>query len=142
MRLRLVIWGAPRTKKTSNQGVRTGHKCPKCRLGTGPIRVFPSAAWRNWVQKAVVTVRTSDGDRDLRTLPPGSLPDRPYNCAAVFYRDADRGDMIGFAQGLADFLEQRNIISNDKWIRSWDGSRLDIDRARPRVELTIEEKAA
>jgi hypothetical protein len=136
MRLRLVIWGAPRTKKTSNQGVRTGRVCPACKLRAGPIRVFPSKAWREWVKKARVTV--GERGHDLVSCRPGPLPDRPYRCSAIFYRDADRGDMIGFAQGLADFLEQRKVISNDKWIRSWDGSRLDVDRARPRVELTIE----
>jgi len=138
VRLRLVIWGPPRTKKTSNQGVRTGRVCPVCKLRSGAIRVFPSKAWRKWVEKALVTVTTSNGNRDLRSIQPGALPDQPYQCEAIFYRDADRGDLIGFEQGLADFLEKREIITNDKWIRSWDGSRLDIDRAQPRVELTIE----
>ena len=62
---------------------------------------------------------------------------RPVNCAALFYRDALRGDAVGFYQGLADVLEKAGIVENDKFIVSWDGSRLRKDAARPRVELVL-----
>lgn len=52
-------------------------------------------------------------------------------------RDADRGDLVGYLQGLADLLEKRGVVANDKWIQSWDGSRLAKDKANPRVELTL-----
>jgi hypothetical protein len=61
----------------------------------------------------------------------------PVNCAALFYRDADRGDAVGFYQGLADLLEKGGVVSNDKWIVTWDGARLCKDASRPRVELTL-----
>lgn len=133
--IRIVVLGPPRTKKTSNQGMRTGSRCPACGLRKGPIRVFPSKAWRRWVNKAAIL--GPDGKLWWQRL-----PDRPYRLKAIFYRDADRGDLVGYEQGLADFLETRNIISDDKWIRSWDGSRLEVDHRRPRVEVEIEESAA
>jgi hypothetical protein len=56
---------------------------------------------------------------------------------ARFYREKRLGDWMGYTQGLADFLEQRGILANDSLISHWDGSRLDLDRRNPRVELTI-----
>jgi hypothetical protein len=44
---------------------------------------------------------------------------------------------VGYYQGLADLLESRGILANDKHIVSWDGSRLLKDAARPRVELIL-----
>src|SRR3990167_9800113 len=49
------------------------------------------------------------------------------NCRALFYRDANRGDFIGYAQGLADLLEKRGVLTNDVCLVSWDGSRLLVD---------------
>jgi hypothetical protein len=59
----------------------------------------------------------------------------------LFYRDAERGDAVGYYQGLADLLEKRGVVANDRLIMSWDGSRLLKDSANPRVELTLEEVA-
>ncbi len=62
---------------------------------------------------------------------------QPLNCAAIFYRDANRGDAVGYYQGLADALESAGVLSNDKWIMQWDGSRLAKDAKRPRIEVTL-----
>lgn len=113
-----VLYGPPRTKKTSNRVVFRG----------GTPKVLPSAAWCAWL----------DALRETGQLSPSEpLPDVPYRCRALFWRDADRGDLVGFQQGLADVLEEGGVISNDKWIQSWDGSRLLVDRACPRVEVTL-----
>lgn len=121
--IRLVIFGAPRTKKTSNQLARAGMRHV----------VLPSAAWRRWAHTAPVK-------RPSGVAFP--LPCQPYNCAAVFYRDANRGDAVGYYQGLGDLLESRDIIRNDKYIAQWDGSRLMVDRENPRVELVLTPVAA
>lgn len=62
---------------------------------------------------------------------------QPLNCAAIFYRDANRGDAVGYYQWLADALESAGVLSNDKWIVQWDGSRLAKDAKRPRIEVTL-----
>ena len=114
--LRLTLYGAPRTKKTSNQLQRFG----------GRLKVVPSAAWMKW------------RDACLKQISPFlRLRDQPYNLCALFYRDADRGDLVGYLQGLQDVLQEAQIISDDRWFKSLDGSRLRVDRERPRVELEI-----
>lgn len=62
---------------------------------------------------------------------------QPLNCAAIFYRDALRGDAVGYYQALADALESAGVLSDDKWIVQWDGSRLAKDAKRPRIEVTL-----
>jgi hypothetical protein len=132
---RIVIYGAPRTKKTSNQLVQAGAR----------PRVLPSKAWLAWYASAhIVELRESAAGWLFSVWPPkrGELPDQPYNCCALFYREAAIGDAVGYYQGLADLLEKRGVIRNDKWIVQWDGSRLLKDAERPRVELTLTPVAA
>lgn len=62
---------------------------------------------------------------------------QPLNCAAIFYRDALRGDAVGYYQGLADALKSAGVLSDDKWIVQWDGSRLAKNTKRPRIEVTL-----
>lgn len=121
--IRFTVCGAPRTKKTSNRLVHAG----------GRARVLPSKAWTKWTKTAFIGTQYS---RDV-AFRVTEVADRPYNCRAIFYRDAKRGDAVGYYQGLADLLEKRGIISNDKWLVSWDGSRLEIDRDNPRVEVEL-----
>lgn len=117
--LTMTLYGTPRTKKNSGR-MAIGRD--------GKPHVFPSKYWTRWVK----TVQANHGKKSAVTL-----PDVPYNCAAVFYRDANRGDANGYYQGLADLLETWGLLSDDKYIVSWDGSRLAVDRDRPRVEFTL-----
>lgn len=124
--IQFTVWGSPRTKKTSNRLVVAGHR----------TRILPSKAWERWVKTAPI-LRGTNRDEPVRQVL--GVPDKPYNVCATFYRDARRGDAIGFYQGLADLLEKRGVISDDKFFVSWDGSRLEIDRENPRVEVTLTE---
>lgn len=116
--LTLTLYGAPRTKKTSNQLQKFG----------GRLKVVPSKAWMKWRDRVV-----QSGD----VQPWMRLRDQPYNCRAIFYRDADRGDAVGFYQGVADLLEELAVVSNDRLLVSWDGSRLRVDKTNPRTEITL-----
>lgn len=122
----LTIPGTPRTKKTSNRVVRAGR--------SGKIRVLPSAAWAEWcLDVHAWWVKLPAASR--RGFP---LPDQDYNICALIYRDALRGDAVGYYQGLADVLQVIGVVTNDVQLCTWDGSRLLLDRANPRVEITIE----
>lgn len=99
---------------------------------------MPSEQWEAWAQ--VATLGIAGQLRKITVRCP--LPDRAYNCAAIFYRDANRGDAVGYYQGLADVLEKAQVITDDKFITQWDGSRLLVDRENPRVELVLTEVAA
>ena len=121
MKISFTLFGAPRTKKTSNRLV--------------PVRgrqfVLPSKAWVKW--RDSLTFRCAG-----KMLPYSSPIKEPVNCAAIFYRDALRGDAVGYYQGLADVLEYYRIVDDDKYLVSWDGSRLEKDAKNPRVEVTLE----
>ena len=119
---RFTVYSAPRTKKNSSVLVRPGG---------GKLKPIPSQAWRDWCRTAIISTT-----KDRR--PTLFLVDFDVNCKAIFYRDAKRGDAVGYYQGLADLLEKRGVITDDKYIVSWDGSRLDIDRKNPRVEVELE----
>lgn len=125
----------PRTKKNSPQLI------PHMKH---PILV-PSEAYREWERAARgelirqgVCQKLPGEDVLVWQQHPAIFT--PTNCRALFYRDRLVGDANGFYQGLADFLEGAGIVANDKWLVSWDGSRLLKDAARPRieVELTVE----
>ena len=117
--MRLVIFGAPRTKKTS-QRILTFGKFKK---------IVPSVAYLAWRDAVVPQLRAQAIELGIA---------RPVNLCAFFYRDALRGDLIGYIQGLADVLQEAGILADDKWIEGLDGSRLLKDAEHPRVEFEIE----
>lgn len=127
--LKLTLPGVPRTKKTSNRAWDVGRKCPCCKRGTRTV-VMPSEAWCDWRDLLVPKIKAFLG-LSWRPI------DVHVNCAALYYREKDLGDSAGFNTGLADLLEAAGVVRNDVLIRTWDGSRLLKDAARPRVEVTL-----
>lgn len=121
MILHLTVRGIPRTKKNSGRIVPRG----ACHI------MLPSEAWSAWCALVAPQLQAAMQGAGLAPI------ERPMNCRAVFYREADRGDAVGFYQGLADVLEHGGVVANDRWIVSWDGSRLSKDKHNPRVELTL-----
>lgn len=118
-----TIVGPPRTKKTSQRILRAP--------GGRPF-VMPSKVSRAWGKDAIYQL-----DRQ-KPHPKWPAIAGPVSVRALFYRDADRGDLTNYEQGVGDALQGAGIIVNDKQIESWDGSRKLIDRANPRVEIFIE----
>ena len=120
----------PRTKKNSRVHA-------KVRGLTVPL---PSDAYREMEAGIVAWARRIAGLIIIRgkawDISNANLT-QPLNCAAIFYRDANRGDAVGYYQGLADALEAAGIVANDKWITQWDGSRLAKDADRARIEVTL-----
>ena len=111
---------APTTKKNSGQIVMVG-KFP---------RIFPSKKYREFnlaAQRELVLIR-----RRLE-----SPIDVPVNCAALFYRQTNIGDLVGYLQAIADTMEEAGIVTNDRLVTQWDGSRLLKDQHRPRIEVTL-----
>ncbi len=127
--MRITITATPRTKKTSQRVFFLGERCPACNRGKLPL-VKPSAAYEEFAAAVVPVLRKAWGDR-----PP---IDAPCRVGAVIYREALRGDLVGYLQALADILQDAGVVTDDKWITCWDGSRMDKSAARPRIELTIE----
>lgn len=140
--IRIVIPGAPRTKKTSNRIVKMGKFS----------KVLPSEAFMEWFKEAMrmVPAIKSFARREGIELPFKG----PVHVKALFFlENAIQGDLVGYAQAIGDFLQEPKInfkvnpprltrdgaglITDDKMIASWDGSRVRIDRQNPRIEIEI-----
>jgi hypothetical protein len=97
---------------------------------------MPSRAFSQWniqAQLHILEWRARSDDCTYRMCICSAV-----NCRAIFYRDAERGDAVGYYQALADALEEAGIVKNDRLIVSWDGSRLSKDAANPRIEVVLE----
>jgi len=146
----MTIWGPPRTKKTSNEIHLAMHPNtvvawvrslvsitdPKqlMRAILSRVKVQPNKLWRQWAKKAPITVQI-DGFNGEPAYP----IEGDVHVCATFYRQRAAGDLLGYEQGLADLLQDRKIVKNDRQIVDWDGSRLNKDKERPRVEFTLTE---
>ena len=66
----------------------------------------------------------------------------PVTVTVLFYRDSKRAvDLTNLLEAVDDILEDCGVIANDcrDIIASHDGSRVYLDRDRPRTEITITE---
>lgn len=115
-----VILGAPRTKKNHGRRIKRGNR----------IFHVPSEAHEAWAGAAVLQLAAQNRAR-------GCI-DWDVNCRALIYRDAKRGDAVGYYQAIADALQAAGVLINDVCVVSWDGSRMFKDAANPRVEITLD----
>lgn len=118
-----TIIGAPRTKNT-------GKVAP---TASGKQRVIPPAPYRRWFKHAMQqwpVVRLAARGLQLPLT-------QPVEVTAVWFRDREAGDEDRYKIALGDFLQRSGLIRNDYQIH-WGGDcRRDIDRARPRTEVTV-----
>lgn len=66
----------------------------------------------------------------------------PVNVKCLFYRDSDRRcDLTNLLEAIDDILVHYGILSDDNFhvIHSHDGSRVFVDRKKPRTEIVIED---
>lgn len=161
MTIHFTILGPPRTKKNSSQLVFPGRGykgwlqqvvnwvragCPPANRPKPPYaKVIPSEAFTEWFRNAMTqTPILCTMARDQGA----ELPiDEPVNVRALIYRERDDGDAVNYYQAIGDFLQaarltrpKRNgagILSDDRLIRCWDGSRLLKDPKNPRIQVEI-----
>lgn len=117
----LVVYGAPRTKKNHGRRIKRGKRT----LHVG------SEALKLWNDKAVWQLRNTW--RGAATI------GYRVSVCAHFYRDAERGDAVGYYQALGDALQEAKVILDDALIADWDGSRLYKDAREPRIQIVIRE---
>ena len=133
-----------------------GTSCPKCRTAVfvsieeAARKVLPSDTYEQFALECM-WFRGS-----LRQAIKFPLPiTGPVAVKATFYRAGDYGDLLGYEQALADVLQAETwskpkpgqvpkklrdglgLIVDDKQIRSWDGSRLEIGNPRIEIEIAI-----
>jgi len=136
-----VIAGPPRTKKTSSRIARFGKNKEF-------MRILPSEQYIEWhtlamQQAPLIRAQIARAGFHLPIT-------EPVRIKALFYRETRVGDLVGYMQALADWMQesrQRNgktvrvgagIIRDDSQIESWDGTRRMHDKLRPRIEVTVE----
>lgn len=135
--IKFVLPVTPRTKKNHGSVIQRGGR--KFHI---PSKAYSTmeAQVSEWAETSLVMDANKSPVLDSRCKAVRAAQLRlaqPLNCAAIFYRDANRGDAVGYYQGLADALESAGVLSDDKWIVQWDGSRLAKDAKRPRIEVTL-----
>lgn len=119
---RYVIEGAPRTKKTHQRIARRRD---------GSRFILPAKTSCAWANLAVLQLQTQ------RHRQPKMPDGAKLNLRALVYRDRDVGDTIGYLQNICDALQAAGVVTNDKFIAAFDGTRPLVDRRRPRVELAL-----
>lgn len=114
----------PRTKKNHMQLVT---------LKTGRQMLIPSKAYKQFEKEALKNLMISE-------LPKYIPISEPINLKCIFYKDKDyKSDLAGYIQAIQDVLVKAKIISDDnhKIIVSTDGSKVQLDRNNPRIEIEI-----
>jgi len=148
-----MLPGIPRTKKTSNRIISFKYWDEKLKRMRSVKKILPSEAYEEWFDAAMLYIPGIK--RKLREAGIALPLMGPIHMRALFYRDAERGDLCGFLQAIGDLLQESkvaktgkrkgNIIrvgaglyGDDSQIISFDGSRLLKDPDKPRIEVTIE----
>jgi len=126
MELRFTVYGAPRTKKNSQQLIHI--PIPgKNKSRTIPI---PSADYKKYSE-------------DFMWQIPSFLKkkiDRPVNVKCIYYMPTRRRiDISNLHSALHDILVLSGVLADDNRdiIAGTDGSRVYYDKLNPRVEITI-----
>lgn len=110
---------------------------PRTKKNHGRTVVTPSAAYARFAYHVRELLRPMVGALGL------PLPEQDYNCAALFHVDNDRADTVGLMQALADALEPdaksdfAGVITNDRQLRTWNGTDQTLATLRPHITLTL-----
>lgn len=112
----------PKTKK-NNQKIIKNHK-------TNALMIVQNERYKQYEKDAGWFLKQ----------PPTPI-DYPVNVKCIFYRATDRRvDLTNLLEAIDDILVKYKVLADDncKIIVGHDGSRVYIDRKRPRTEIVIE----
>lgn len=120
--MKIIIYGDPRTKKNS----------PRIMKGRGGRRyVAPSAAFDEYQTACLWQIRA----------PPEPIS-AYVNVRCVYYMATRRKvDLANLIEATCDILVTAGVLADDnsRIVAAHDGSRVDYDKQKPRVEICIEE---
>ena len=119
----ITLIGRPITKKNHQQMVVAGN---------GRKFLIQSKAYRQYEKDCL---------KQLMYLYKGKTITGQLSMKALYYMPTKaRPDLLNLLQATADIIEKAKVISNDKNIYSFDGSRIaGVDKLNPRCEITLEE---
>lgn len=113
----------PRTKKNSSSFVT---------LRTGRTILLPSKAYREFEKEVITNIEGMFGN--LEPI------DKPINLCCVFYKEKNyKSDLVGYLQAIQDALVKAKFLldDNSNIVVSTDGSRIELDRTNPRIDVKI-----
>lgn len=119
----------PVTKKNSSQIIFTGAKCPVCKRGR-LARLLPSKKYREYEEAALWCLQRKEPITE------------PVNVQCLFYMPTlRRVDLVNLLEAACDVLVTAGVLADDNSgiVVSHDGSRVLLDRDRPRTEIYITE---
>ena len=119
----------PVTKKNSAQIGHTGQKCPVCKRGKF-VRLLPSKQYREYEEAALWCLQRREPI------------DRPVNVKCLFYMPTARlVDLTNLLEAADDALVTAGVLADDnsRIVTGHDGSRVLLDREKPRTEIFITE---
>ena len=120
--MHLTLYGDPRTKKNSARILRTHSGAPF---------IAPSKAYVDYETDCLRQIKKPHSPISARV-----------NVRCVYYmKTARRVDLANLIEATTDILVKARVLvdDNSKVVAAHDGSRVEIDRENPRVEIEIEE---
>ena len=120
--LTYTIYGAPRTKKNSQQIHRNA---------AGRPFVAPSKAFTEYERSCLAQIKT-----------PYMPVSAAVNVKCVYYMpDKRKVDLVNLLEATCDILVKAGVLADDcaAVVAAHDGSRVLLDRKNPRVEIEITE---
>lgn len=157
--IRVTLPGRPMTKKNTGIPKTVTRKTNSGKMSTFTF-MLPSGPYQDWMDGVLtytIPIQRALGKAGI------SLPlANDVSIAALVYKDRDyKSDAAGYYQAIGDCIQAPiikykqkppekgggwslketrkglGLIFDDVQILHWDGSRILLDRAKPRVELTI-----
>ena len=111
----------PRTKKNSQRIVQRG----------GRVFILPSAQYKEYEEMCGYYIRHKC-----------EMINHPVNIKCIFYmRTRRKCDLTNLLEAIDDILTHYRVIADDNYsiVAAHDGSRVYVDKNKPRTEVIIEE---
>ena len=123
LRVVFTIPGAVRVKKNSLRRIKRGDR----------VLTVSSAAHERWANGAQLRLQAA------RHRQPDVNGWGPLNLRALIYLDKEPGltNLDNLIASVMDVLQEADVVKDDAQIRGLDGCRIRVDRAAPRVEITL-----
>lgn len=120
--MKLTLYGDPRTKKNSARILKSR---------SGGRFVAPSKSYVDYETDCLRQIKRPHSPISARV-----------NVRCVYYmKTARRVDLANLIEATTDILVKARVLEDDnsKIVAAHDGSRVELDREKPRVEIEIEE---
>lgn len=119
--IQIILYGAPRTKKNSQQILKTR---------SGRPFVAPSKSFSAYQEKCLWQIKA-----------PRNPVSEAVNVKCVYYMPTRRRvDLVNLLEATCDILVKAGVLKDDcaAIVAAHDGSRVKLDKENPRVEIKIE----